>query len=102
MDPLTRPLRSLSDDPSKPPNLHEDHTVKGGFKGGFKGGVKGGVKGGFTFISGHAPGGPDSTTLAASNHGRNLVQLSPTCTVEVEIVFDKPTEFWKWPEIRQR
>jgi len=35
------------------------------------------------------------------DHGKKFVQLSPTCAVEVEIVFDKPYCFWQPPEVRQ-
>jgi low temperature requirement protein LtrA len=30
-----------------------------------------------------------------------LIELSPTCAVEVEILYDKPTDLYVWPEIRQ-
>ena len=32
---------------------------------------------------------------------RKFVELSPTCRVEVEVVFDKPVCFWEAPTIRQ-
>ena len=35
-----------------------------------------------------------------SSH-RKFVELSPTCRVEVEVVFDKPVCFWEPPQIRQ-
>ncbi len=38
---------------------------------------------------------------ASNRHTHRTIHLSPTCSVEVEVVFDKPTCFWSPPEIRQ-
>jgi hypothetical protein len=43
----------------------------------------------------------ESTFAVSHLHNRKFIELSPTVTVEVEIVFDKPSSLWEYPEIRQ-
>ncbi|GMI09379.1 hypothetical protein TrVE_jg1319 [Triparma verrucosa] len=39
--------------------------------------------------------------ITQNHSSRKIIELSPTCTVEVEVVFDKPVCFWARPEVRQ-
>lgn len=39
--------------------------------------------------------------ITQNHSSRKIIELSPTCNVEVEVVFDKPVYFWARPEVRQ-